>query len=103
MEKEKVLNTSSRFSLTVREIIAAVIGLTSLLGVYFTLQADIATAMEEPKPEVQKIEFDYKDQLIRATIEQIQLDVGTVKEDVGEIKEHLNKMDERLYQISRQQ
>tara|TARA_R100001594_G_scaffold138860_2_gene182768 strand:+ start:124 stop:387 length:264 start_codon:yes stop_codon:yes gene_type:complete len=87
----------------VKEMIAATIGLSSLLGVYFTLQADIATAMQEPKPEVQKIEFDYKDQLIRATIEQIQLDVGTVREDVREIKEHLDKMDERLYQISRQQ
>tara|TARA_R100000664_G_C2738809_1_gene127676 strand:+ start:694 stop:1005 length:312 start_codon:yes stop_codon:yes gene_type:complete len=103
MGQEKELNTSSRFSLTVKEMIAATIGLSSLLGVYFTLQADIATAMQEPKPEVQKIEFDYKDQLIRATIEQIQLDVGTVREDVREIKEHLDKMDERLYQISRQQ
>lgn len=103
MEKQNELSTSSKFSLTVKEMIAATIGLSSLLGVYFTLQADIATAMENPKPEVQKIEFDYKDQLIRAAIEQIQLDLGTVKDDVGEIKDHLNKMDERLYQISREE
>ena len=68
---------------------------------YFTLQADIAKAMELPEPEVQKIEFDYKDQLVRSTIELTQEDVKTIKSDIEEIKAQLNKMDERLYEISR--
>ena len=32
-------------------------GAVMLAGTYFTLQAQIQVAMEEPKPEVQKIEF----------------------------------------------
>ena len=36
-----------------------------LAGTYFTLQAQIQTAMEEPKPEISSIEFQYKDELVR--------------------------------------
>lgn len=83
--------------------IGMIVGFTvSLVSMYFALKADIAEAKELPVPEVQKIEFDYKDQLVRSTIEKIDLDVSTVKEDVTEIKESLVKMDERLYEISKQ-
>ena len=73
----------------------------SLATIYFSLKSDIALAMEEPKPEVSSIEFQYKDELVRSTIDNIQSDVTTVKEDVNEIKQSLEKMDERLYEISR--
>jgi hypothetical protein len=96
------LTPDSKFSLTIKELVAAAVGFSSLIAMYFTLQADIAKAMDLPEPEVQKIEFDYKDQLVRSTIEKIEADVNTVKEDVGEIKESLEKMDERLYEISKQ-
>jgi hypothetical protein len=99
---DKPLTPESKFTLSLKEIIAAAVGFSSLMAIYFTLQADIAKAMELPAPEVQKIEFDYKDQLVRSTIEKIEADVNTVKEDVGEIKESLEKMDERLYEISKQ-
>tara|TARA_R100000951_G_scaffold91447_1_gene79800 strand:- start:232 stop:540 length:309 start_codon:yes stop_codon:yes gene_type:complete len=100
MSKES-LTPDSKFSLTIKELIAAAVGFSSLIAMYFTLQADISRAMELPLPEVQKIEFDYKDQLVRKTIELTQEDVKTIKEDLLEIKTQLNKMDERLYEISR--
>ena len=96
------ITPNSKFSLTLKELIAASVGFTSLIAVYFTLQADIVKAMELPKPEVQKIEFDYKDQLVRSTIEQTQQDVSTIKEDIVEIKGTLTKLDERLYEISKE-
>ena len=74
----------------------------SLATIYFSLKSDIALAMEEPKPEVSSIEFQYKDELVRSTVEKIELDVNSVKEDVSEIKDQLQKMDERLYEISKQ-
>ena len=98
---EKSLTPDSKFSLTIKELIAAAVGFSSLIAMYFTLQADIAKAMELPEPAVQKIEFDYKDQLVRKTIELTQEDVSTIKSDIEEIKAQLNKMDERLYEISR--
>jgi hypothetical protein len=79
-----------------------VVGFTiSLATMYFTLKSEIALAMTEPKPEVSSIEFQYKDELVRSTIEKIDLDVTTVKGDVSEIKESLAKMEERLYEISK--
>ena len=100
-KKEENLTSDTKFSLSIKEIIAAAIGFSSLIGMYFTLQAQIQTAMELPKPEIQKVEFEYKDKLIRSTIEKIDADVTTVKEDVNEIKNSLEKMDERLYEISK--
>ena len=101
MSKEKTLSGESKFTLSIKEIIAAAIGFASLIGMYYTLQAQIQVAMDEPKPEVSSIEFQYKDELVRSTIEKIEADVTTVKEDVNEIKQSLEKMDERLYEISR--
>jgi len=78
---------------TIGLIIGMVISLSSM---YFIMQSDIALAKELPIPEISKMEFDMKDELIRQTIMDTQ-------EDVEEIKETLNKMDERLYEIAKKQ
>tara|TARA_B100000795_G_C22764832_1_gene425222 strand:+ start:694 stop:999 length:306 start_codon:yes stop_codon:yes gene_type:complete len=72
----------------------------SLATMYFTLQSDIQKAMNSPVPEVSKIEFSYKDELIRSTVEGVQSDVNNIKEDINEIKNHLEKMDARLYELT---
>ena len=76
---------------TIGLIIGMVISLSSM---YFIMQSDIALAKELPIPEISKMEFDMKDELIRQTIMDTQ-------EDVEEIKETLNKMDERLYELQK--
>jgi len=82
--------------------IGMIVGFTiSLATTYFTLKSEIALAMELPEAEVSKIEFSYKDELTRKTLENAVNDMNTIKDDVKEIKEHLNKMDERLYEISK--
>jgi|TARA_B110000967_G_C18636419_1_gene436264 peptidoglycan hydrolase CwlO-like protein len=82
--------------------IAMIVGFTvSLATMYFTLKADIAHAAQLPEPEITKIEFSYKDQIIRATIEKVESDMSSIKEDVSEIKSQLDKMDARLYEISK--
>ena len=68
-----------------------------LAGTYFSLQGQIQTAMEEPKPEISKIEFQYKDELVRSTIEKVEKDVVNIQGDIDEIKETLSKMEERMY------
>ena len=82
--------------------IGMMVGFTiSLATTYFTLKSEIALAMELPEAEVSKIEFSYKDELTRKTLENAVNDMNTIKDDVKEIKEHLDKMDERLYEISK--
>ena len=75
--------------------IGIIIGFTiSLASMYFVMQADIARAMEEPKPTISKTEWELKDELIRNTIMETQ-------EDVEMILEKLDKLDERIYEISK--
>ena len=57
------------------------------------LQADIAEAKELPRPldpEVTRMEFNMKDQMIRNTIMDTQ-------KDVQEIKQSLEKIEDKLY------
>ena len=61
-------------------------------NVSFMLQADIAEARELPEPtppEISRMEFDMKDQLVRQTI-------MTTQEDVKEIKEQLEKLNDKI-------
>ena len=69
-------------------------GVVSLASLYFVMQADIAEAKELPKPVIDRVEYDLKDELIRQTIMDTQ-------EDVEEIKETIEKIDERLYEIQK--
>lgn len=84
------------FHVSLKTIGAIIFGIVSMAGMWFTLQADIALAKELPKPSIERIEYDLKDELIRATIMDTQ-------EDVDDILEKLDKLDERLYEISKNQ
>ena len=92
------LKSDSTFRLTIKELIGLAFGISSLLGVYFTLKSDIALAMQEPKPPISEQEFVYKDELVK-TIMLTQSDVDALKEDVTEIKASLNKIEQRLYEL----
>ena len=62
---------------------------------WFTLQADIAEAKELPEPadpEITRMEFDMKDQLVRQTIMSTQEDVTELKEDLDRIEEKIDKL-----------
>ncbi len=75
--------------------IGMIIGFTiTIASMYFIMQADIAEAKELPKPEISKLEYELKDELIRNTIMDTQ-------DDVEEIKETIKKIDERLYELTR--
>ncbi len=83
-------NTSVSFDLKSLGVIIA--GLSILIGMWFTLQSDIAEAKELPRPlepEITRIEFDMKDQLIKQTIMSTQEDVTEMKDDIKLIKQKL--------------
>ena len=84
----------SDFSISLKTIGMLLVGIATLIGMWFTLQSDIQEAKELPAPVIERMEFDMKDELIRQTIMDTQ-------EDVDEIKEKLDKIDERLYEIQK--
>ena len=67
-------------------------GIATIVGMWFALQDDIDEAKELPKPidpEITRMEFDMKDQLIRQTIMSTQEDVAEMKDDIKAIKTKL--------------
>lgn len=91
----KELNEDTSFQVSIKTLggIAALIA--TLVGMWFTLQADIAEAKElpvAPPPDVTRMEFDMKDQLVRQTIMSTQEDVIEIKEDIKRIEEKIDDL-----------
>ena len=91
----KELNEETGFVLSVKTMIAIGFAMATIIGMWFALQADIAEAKElpiAPAPEVTRIEYDMKDQLIRQTIMSTQEDVKELKEDMKRIEDKIDKL-----------
>ena len=87
------IGKDTKVKLSLETIISLGIVLVMGTGMWFTLQADIAEAKElplAPDPEVTRMEFQMKDEMIRNTIMNTQ-------EDVQEIKVTLEKIEDKLY------
>ena len=91
----KELSEDSKFQISIKTLGGIAAGLSVLIGMWFTLQADIAEAKELPTPppsEVTRMEFDMKDQLVRQTIMSTQEDVAEIKEDLDRIEQKLDDL-----------
>ncbi len=91
----KELNEDTGFTVSIKTLIAIGFAITTVVGMWFALQADIAEAKELPEPlppDVTRMEFDMKDQMIRNTIMNTQEDVGEIKEDIKRIEEKIDKL-----------
>mgnify|MGYP001405256131 CR=1 FL=1 len=94
----KQIGEDTKVTLDLKTIGMIVTFIVMLAGMWFTLQADIAEAKELPTPlppDVTRMEFDMKDQLIRQTIMGTQKDVEEIKEDMKRIEEKLDKLIEK--------
>ena len=59
----------------------------SMVTMYSKLQADIKVAMDEPKPEISRVEYDLKDTNIRDAIYNIQ----------KQVQDNSDKLDKLLF------
>ena len=90
----KELNEDTGFKVSIKTLIAIGAAMATVISMWFILQADIDEAKElpvAPPPDVTRMEFDMKDQMIRQTI-------ITTQEDVKEIKESIEKIEDKLYE-----
>ena len=88
----KELSEETSFNISLKTLAGIAVLIFTLVGMWFTLQNDIADAKELPKPpdpEITRMEYDMKDQLIRQTI-------MTTQEDVKEIKSQMIRMEEKI-------
>jgi len=88
----KELNENTGFQVSIKTLVGIGAAMATVISMWFILQADIAEARElpvAPPPDVTRMEFDMKDQMIRQTI-------LTTQEDVTELKESLLRMEIKI-------
>jgi hypothetical protein len=88
----KEINEDTTLKLSIKSLGGIAVLIFTLVSMWFVLQADIAEAKELPNPlppDVTRMEYDMKDQLIRQTI-------MTTQDDVKELKERLVRMEDKL-------
>ena len=93
----KELNEDTSFKVSIKTLIGLGVGITTVVGMWFALQADIQEAkelpiIEIPPPDVTRMEFDMKDKNIRLTIENTQDDVEEIKEDLKRIEDKIDRL-----------
>ena len=91
----KELNEETKITLDLKTLGLVLVGVATVIGMWFALQADIEEAKQlpiAPPPDVTRMEYDMKDQLIRQTI-------MTTQEDVKELKGDLDRIEEKIDQL----
>ena len=91
----KELSEDSKFEISLKTLGGIGVLIATLVGMWFSLNASIDEAKLlplPPEPEVTKLEFDMKDQMIRQTIMTTQEDVTEIKEDIKYLRDKIDKM-----------
>ena len=91
----KELNEHTTLKLSIKTLAGIAVLIFTIVGMWFALQADIDEAKQlpaPPDPEITRMEYDMKDQLIRQTIMTTQEDVTELKEDIKRIEEKIDKL-----------
>jgi hypothetical protein len=91
----KELNEDSGFKVSIKTLVGIGAAMTTVISMWFMLQADIAEAKElpvAPPPDVTRMEFDMKDKNIRLTIQNTADDVEEIKEDIKRIEDKIDAL-----------
>ena len=91
----KELNEETSFTVSIKTLGGIAAGIATVVGMWFALQADIEEAKQlpaPPSPEITRMEYDMKDQLIRQTIQTTADDVAEIKEDIKRLEEKIDRL-----------
>ena len=90
----KELSENTLFNISIKTLIVIVVAVSSLIGMWFTLQSDISDAKKLPKQiqDVTRMEFDMKDKNIRLSIEHTETTVDEIKADIKRLEDKIDKL-----------
>tara|TARA_B100001059_G_C17712095_1_gene516053 strand:+ start:520 stop:804 length:285 start_codon:yes stop_codon:yes gene_type:complete len=86
------LNEDTAVQISIKTLAGIAVVIATVVSGWFVLQGDIAEAKKLPlplDPEITRMEYDMKDQLIRQTI-------MSTQEDVTEIKTQMLRMEDKI-------
>ena len=83
------ISENTKVTLSPKNFITIIVLVGSMIGMYYSLQAQIQEAKELPVPSKTPIENMIK----------IQKELTFIKTEMSEMKETLNRLDDRIYQL----
>jgi len=95
------LDKKTKFTLSIETLISLTVSIFMLVGMWFSLQADIEEAKELPEPPVSRTEYDLKDQMIRNSIMNTEEKVEKLEEKVDDIKEDTKMINKTLLDMNK--
>jgi len=90
----------SKFTLSIETAVSVVVSIGMVIGLWYSLQNDIEEAKRLPEPEVSRMEYDLKDQMIRDSILNTEGKVDKLEEKVDDIKEDTKMIQETLINMN---
>ena len=91
----KELNEDTSFQISLKTLAGIAVLMAAVISGWFVLQSDIQEAKElplPPDPEITRMEYDMKDQLIRQTIMSTQDDVKEIKDQMIRIEDKIDDL-----------
>ena len=91
----KELNEDTGFKVSIKTLIGIGFGMTTIISMWFMLQADIAEAKElpmPPDPEITRMEFQMKDENIRLSIKNTEDKVNSLENRLIRIEDKIDDL-----------
>ena len=88
----KELNEDTSFKISIKTLGGIAVLIFTLVGMWFTLLADIEEAKTLPEPEVSKMEFQMKDKMVRDAVLNTEKNVEKLEERMIRIEDKMDKL-----------
>lgn len=88
----KELSKDTKFNISIETLIAIAVGVFTCAGFWWSVQAQISEAMQQPEPVISREEYDLKDNAIRN-------EIMNNRELIEKNFEKLQIIEERLYEL----
>ena len=95
------IGKDSKFTLSLETAISLAVTIALVVGMWYSLQAEIELAKELPEPEVSRMEYDLKDQMIRDSIMNTEEKVEKLEEKVDSVKDDTQMINETLLNMNK--
>ena len=92
--KNMKISEGTEFKIDIKTIISIIVVTSMFVGMYYTLQDDIADAKKMPKAVIDRIEYDLKQDWHTNHINKLE-------EEVKELRQWCRELDEELYKKKR--
>ena len=91
----------TKFTLSIETGVSILVTVGMIIGMWYSLQAEIELAKELPEPEVSRMEYYLKDQMIRDSILNTEEKVDKLEEKVDSVKDDTRMIQETLLDMNK--